>query len=144
IHASFAFDVPLDDALRGNGSSPSSPASAAAAAPRSLLVEFVSPSVTSPSPLESLGLGALNPAVQRLLPLALPHMHFADLSRRGYLVLTVGRDRAACEFWYVSDVRRRRRAARAWRQRGEGVAEAETLGARVVADRGANRITSVE
>ncbi|KAI8848261.1 PhoD-like phosphatase-domain-containing protein [Chytridium lagenaria] len=94
------------------------------------LVEFVSPSVTSPSPLESIHLGFLNPLAERLLLSAEPHLKYIDLSRRGYMLLDVTEERVVCEYWYPVTVRRRM---------GE-----EVLGARVETTKGSGRITRME
>ncbi|KAI8841425.1 PhoD-like phosphatase-domain-containing protein [Chytriomyces cf. hyalinus JEL632] len=76
VHTSFAFDVPksMDSYDKRTGSG-------------SLLVEFVSPAISSPSPLESVYLGVLNRLAETLFPKMEPHMKWMDLSRRGYMVL---------------------------------------------------------
>ncbi|KAJ3254188.1 hypothetical protein HDU77_004174 [Chytriomyces hyalinus] len=96
VHTSFAFDVPksMDSYDKRTGSG-------------SLLVEFVSPAISSPSPLESVYLGGLNQLAETLFPKMEPHMKWMDLSRRGYMVLKVGLERTVCEYWYVRNVRQR-------------------------------------
>ncbi|KAJ3208712.1 hypothetical protein HDU82_002079 [Entophlyctis luteolus] len=82
VHAGFAFDVPksLDSYNPNTGDG-------------SLLVEFVTPAVSSPSPLESIHLGFLNPVAELLFPQLEPHLKFMDLSRRGFLILKVSVER---------------------------------------------------
>lgn len=61
----------------------------------SLAVEFVAPAVTSPAPGGSL---------EEMLP-AHPHIKYAELTRNGYVVVDVTRDRARAEWYFVSPVR---------------------------------------
>ncbi|KAJ3329685.1 hypothetical protein HDU76_007378 [Blyttiomyces sp. JEL0837] len=84
IHASLSFDVPLDpwDATAYNETTGKG----------SLLVELVAPSVTSPSPLESINLGILNPFAEALLSATEGHLKFVDLSRRGYMIVQVAKE----------------------------------------------------
>ncbi|KAJ3215244.1 hypothetical protein HDU67_000660 [Dinochytrium kinnereticum] len=96
----------------------------------SLLVEFVSPSVTSPSPLESIHLGFLNPMAERLLQTAEPHLKYVDMSRRGYMIVRVDAEKVRCEYWYPRTVRKRTRE--------------EMLGAFVETGSGEGRITKSE
>ncbi|KAJ3030832.1 UNVERIFIED_CONTAM: hypothetical protein HDU68_007607 [Siphonaria sp. JEL0065] len=118
VHASFSFNVPKSlesyDPKTGEGS---------------LLVEFVAPAVTSPSPLESIHIGFLNPLAELLFPRIEPHLHFMDLSRRGYMLLKVGVERTVCEYWYTKNVRVK--------------GSEESLGAVVETERSSGRITRV-
>ncbi|ORY12564.1 hypothetical protein BCR33DRAFT_800473 [Rhizoclosmatium globosum] len=96
VHASLSFNVPKSletyNSKTGEGS---------------LLVEFVAPAVTSPSPLESIHIGFLNPVAETLFPRLEPHLQFMDLSRRGYIILKIGIERTVCEYWYNNNVRTR-------------------------------------
>ncbi|KAI9360356.1 PhoD-like phosphatase-domain-containing protein [Zopfochytrium polystomum] len=160
IHASFVFDVPLDPLVvnetasdytqdsspsKGDGAVPVDPSR-----PQSLLVEFVSPSVTSPSPLQSLGLGFLNPLGQKLLEATEPHLRFVDLNRRGYMILDVDRDRTTCEYWYVVDVRQRKPSPIRRKRSDDSLSGAalglppESLGAIATTHRGSMRVTKME
>ncbi|KAJ3063806.1 hypothetical protein HDU98_000423 [Podochytrium sp. JEL0797] len=118
VHASFSFNVPKSlesyDPQTGQGS---------------LLVELVTPAVTSPSPLESIHIGFLNPLAEALFPRLEPHLKFMDLSRRGYMILKVGVERTVCEYWYTRNVRVRN--------------SGEALGAVVETERGSGKITRV-
>ncbi|KAI8619788.1 PhoD-like phosphatase-domain-containing protein [Chytriomyces sp. MP71] len=116
VHTSFAFDVPksLENYNPSTGAG-------------SLFVEFVTPPVSSPSPLESIHLGFLNTAAETIFPMMEPHMKFMDLSRRGYMILKVGLERTVCEYWYVRGVLQKSTKSR--------------LGAVVETERGSGRIT---
>ncbi|KAI9352221.1 putative alkaline phosphatase [Obelidium mucronatum] len=118
VHSSFSFNVPksLDSYNPKTGEG-------------SLLVEFVAPAVTSPSPLESIHVGFLNPLAEMLFPRIEPHLHFMDLSRRGYMILKVGVERTVCEYWYTKNVRVRN--------------SGESLGAIVETEKNSGRITRV-
>ncbi|KAJ3145871.1 hypothetical protein HK101_002397 [Irineochytrium annulatum] len=123
IHTSLAFNVPVDpwDTATFNSTTGAG----------SLLVEFVSPAVTSPSPLESINLGLLNPVAERVLMAAEPHLHFIDLSRRGYMVVRVCAERVTVEYWYPRSIRVRRHGD-------------EVLGAVMETERGSKRITKAK
>ncbi|KAJ3098473.1 hypothetical protein HDU97_003972 [Phlyctochytrium planicorne] len=125
IHTSLAFDVPIDpwdpksyNPKTGEGSH---------------LVELVSPSVTSPSPLESIRLGFLNSFGESLLLNTEPHLKFADLSRRGYMLLKVTSEMVKCEYWYPQG------SIRIKRKPGE-----EILGASVETLSGSGKITKMD
>ncbi|KAJ3104977.1 hypothetical protein HDU96_008754 [Phlyctochytrium bullatum] len=124
IHTSLAFNVAKDpwDPTKYNPTTGEG----------SLLVEFVSPSVTSPSPLESINLGFLNSVAERVLLSAEPHLQYVDMSRRGYMLVSATWDRVRCEYWYPQDIRS-----------GAGAVE-EELGAVVETDAGSGRITRSE
>jgi alkaline phosphatase D len=63
-------------------------------------VEFITPAVTSP--------GVLNPVeAARHAELhrdANPHVKYAELHKRGYLLLDIDRERVQGEFWHVATV----------------------------------------
>ncbi|MDD3762565.1 MAG: alkaline phosphatase D family protein [Nevskiales bacterium] len=89
IHTSWAMDLSRDPAnplvynpLNGSGS---------------LGVEFVCTSITSP------GLDPAQPLVP-LLQLLNPHIKYADLSQKGYLLLDITPERMVGEHWYVDDI----------------------------------------
>jgi alkaline phosphatase D len=95
IHSSWAHDLA------------SNPWGADYAARRGIVgVEFVAPAVSSPGPLGEF------PTPQQLaplqaLPLLAPHTKYAELVRRGYVLLDVTRDRVQGEFWHVDTIDRR-------------------------------------
>lgn len=64
----------------------------------SLLVEFVTPGVSSP------GLGSLGDIVGPALKDINPHVKFADLEHRGYIVLDVTEDHCQAEWYHIEDV----------------------------------------
>jgi len=65
-------------------------------------VEFVCPGVTSPGVPE-----AIAPAIAAQLRAVSPHVKFVELSRRGYGILDLNRDRAQGEIYHVSNVNAR-------------------------------------
>ncbi|KAJ3099916.1 hypothetical protein HK100_004807 [Physocladia obscura] len=119
VHAALTFDVPKSmetyDPKTGQGS---------------LLVEFVTPAISSPSPLESIHIGFLNPLAEYFFPKIEPHLKFIDLSRRGYMLLKIGKERTVCEYYFLQNVRRRDSAV--------------SIGAVVETERGSGRITRVQ
>ncbi|KAL2919732.1 hypothetical protein HK105_200646 [Polyrhizophydium stewartii] len=122
IHSSFAFDIvadPFDESQysRSNGTG-------------SIGVELVSPSVTSRSALEYLQLGVLRTPAQQFFKMYEPHLHYVNLCEHGYILVHVTRSRVTAEYWYAVDVQQSMLS--------------ERLGARVITDHGANRITHAE
>ncbi|MEM6294268.1 MAG: alkaline phosphatase D family protein [Myxococcota bacterium] len=85
IHSSWAFDLAVDPA--GNYD----PATGAG----SVGVEFVVPAVSSPGfPFDaSMSLLETN-----------PHLHWIDVSQRGYMVLDIDTERVQASWWFVDDV----------------------------------------
>lgn len=85
-------------------------------------VEFVTPGVSSP--------GILNPVeaaqTAAFLRSVSPHMKFAELNRRGYVLLDIDHERVQGEFWHVATV--------------DSVSREETLAAAFVDEAGANRL----
>jgi alkaline phosphatase D len=99
IHSSWAMDIPRDPALynrlTGEGS---------------VGVEFVAPGVTSPAvPGE---LGPVGGAALADLALRLPHIRWADISRRGFVVVDIDRERVQADWYHFDDVLARDREAR--------------------------------
>jgi len=85
-HSSWAFDIaadPFDAAQYASGTGQGS-----------LAVEFVAPGVTSPGP---------GGDAQALLATH-PHLKFANLTRRGYVLLDVDAQRARAEWYFVRSV----------------------------------------
>ncbi|HKE93355.1 MAG TPA: alkaline phosphatase D family protein, partial [Povalibacter sp.] len=64
-------------------------------------VEFVTPAVSSPGPVQDPAQAAV---VAGQLRFVSPHMKYINLFRRGYGVLDVDRERARCEIYHVSTV----------------------------------------
>lgn len=99
IHSSWAMDIPRDperyDPLTGEGS---------------VAVEIVTPGVTSPlvpgefGPLGAEGLEQLAGRV--------PHILWADLKRRGFVIVDIDRDRVQADWYHLDDVAARDRQAR--------------------------------
>lgn len=58
-------------------------------------VEFVTPSVTSAA------LAGVNDAIFRLLDIHNPHIHWADLTQKGYLVLDLSAERAQSDWYHI-------------------------------------------
>jgi alkaline phosphatase D len=94
VHSSWAYDVPRNPwagykAETGAGT---------------LAVEFVTPSITSPS-----GFGTPEQAAQRVSTLrgARPHLKYVDGLYRGYVVLDVTRERVQADWFGVSTVTER-------------------------------------
>lgn len=89
IHSSWAQDIaknPFDDSYDGvTGSG-------------ALAVEFVTPAVTSE--------GIPEPAASAFEPLLLaaPHLHYVDLSARGYMVLSVTHTHAQADWFHIDNV----------------------------------------
>lgn len=63
--------------------------------------EFVTPAVSSPGPYSDPATAAV---VAGQLRAVSPHLKYIDLSRRGYGVLDVNRERTQCEFYHVPTV----------------------------------------
>lgn len=57
-------------------------------------VEFVTPAVTSP------GLAAVTPALLNILETNNPHIHFAEVTLRGYVILDITREKVQAD-WYL-------------------------------------------
>ena len=88
-------------------------------------VEFVTPGVSSP--------GILNPVeaaqTAAFLRSVSPHMKFAELNKRGYVLLDIDHERVQGEFWHVATV--------------DSVSRVETLAAAFVDEAGTNRLQPV-
>jgi alkaline phosphatase D len=91
IHSSWAAD------LSPNPYSPASYDKATGAGSRG--VEFVGTSVTSPG-IDSDTTGAIAAALKAYNP----HFKYVQLTRRGYMLIDVNRDRTVGEWWYVDTV----------------------------------------
>ena len=88
----------------------------------SLGVEFVTPGVSSPgilNPVEAAQTAAFVRSVS-------PHMKYAELNKRGYVLLDIDRERVQGEFWHVATV--------------DSKSRDETLAAAFVNEAGANRL----
>jgi len=95
IHSAWAADLTPD---------PNNPAAyVPATGAGSLAVEFVGTSVSSPG-FESLVPPAQIPAVTAALQQINPHFKYVQLTRRGYLLMDVNRDRMVGEYWHVDTV----------------------------------------
>lgn len=94
IHSSWAMDLPRDlatyDRVSGQGS---------------VGVELVAPAVTSPGLTGALATAASEAA--RLLP----HIRWADLRRRGFVVVDVDRERMQADWYHLEDVTTRAQPA---------------------------------
>jgi alkaline phosphatase D len=86
IHTSWAIDITPDP----NNPDAYDPMTGAGA----LAVEFVTPAVTSP------GLAAVTPALVNLLESNNPHIHFAEVTLRGYVILDVTAEKTQAD-WYL-------------------------------------------
>lgn len=84
IHSSWVFDVPTDI----DDYDPDTGAGAVA-------LELVTPAVTS----SGLDLGGADGALRALMP----HLHFVDLLRRGFVVVTLTPERVEGEWWLFED-----------------------------------------
>lgn len=117
IHTSWANE------LTGN---PWNPAAYDPATGRGVVgVEFVAPAVSSPgilNPVEAAQTAAFVRSVS-------PHMKFAELNKRGYVLLDLDRDRIQGEFWHVATV--------------DSVSRVEALAAAFINEAGANRLQPV-
>jgi alkaline phosphatase D len=85
-------------------------------------VEFVAPAVSSPgilNPVEAAQTAAFVRSVS-------PHMKFAELNKRGYVLLDVDAERVQGEFWHVATV--------------DSKSRVEALAAAFVNEAGANRL----
>ncbi len=83
IHTSWANDIPTASYNSSTGAG-------------SAGVEFVATSVTSQgSPL---------PVSQTIIQSQNPHIKYIDLTRKGYVLLDVNKDRTQGEYWYVSTI----------------------------------------
>ena len=93
VHSSWAYDIARDpwgkyDATTGRGAT---------------AIEFVTPSVTSPS-----GWTTENAANRlRSAKASRPHLHWADGLSHGYVVVTVSRDAVQGDFWGVPTIEER-------------------------------------
>jgi alkaline phosphatase D len=88
-------------------------------------VEFVTPGVSSPgilNPVEAAQTAAFVCSVS-------PHMKFAELNKRGYVILDLDRERVQGEFWHVATV--------------DAPSREETLAAAFINEAGANRLQPV-
>lgn len=88
-------------------------------------VEFVAPAVSSPgilNPVEAAQTAAFVRSVS-------PHMKFAELNKRGYVLLDVDAERVQGEFWHVATV--------------DSKSRVEALAAAFVNEAGANRLQPV-
>jgi alkaline phosphatase D len=99
IHSSWAFDLAVDpqgeyDPETGEGS---------------VGVEFVTPGVTSAGFPTNLANAAL---------ISNPHLHWAELTQRGYVMLDINSERVQASWWFIEDVERpdgdTQRFASAW------------------------------
>lgn len=94
IHSSWASDLapdPNNPIVRTGGYDPET-------GEGSLAVEFVTTSVTSPAlELEDGTPGGLEGVIHGINP----HIKFVELTRHGYLVIDITRERVAGEWWYV-------------------------------------------
>lgn len=86
IHTSWAIDITPDP----NNPDAYNPMTGAGA----LAVEFVTPAVTSP------GLAAVTPALVSLLETNNPHIHFTEVTLRGYVILDVTAEKTQAD-WYL-------------------------------------------
>ncbi|MDQ3417938.1 MAG: alkaline phosphatase D family protein [Acidobacteriota bacterium] len=93
VHSSWAYDIAKDpwtryDATTGRGAA---------------AIEFVTPSVTSPSgwTAENAGNRLRNARASR------PHLHWADGLNHGYVVVTITRDAVQGDFWGVPTIEER-------------------------------------
>ena len=85
-------------------------------------VEFVTPGVSSPGildPVEAAQTAAFVRSVS-------PHMKYAELNKRGYVLLDIDHERVQGEFWHVATV--------------DAPSRDETLAAAFVNEAGANRL----
>lgn len=95
IHSSWAADLnpnPYNPAVATGGYDKASGAG-------SLAVEFVGTSVTSPG-IDTDTTGAIAAAIKFYNP----HFKYVQLTRRGYMLMDVNRDRVVGEWWYVDTV----------------------------------------
>lgn len=106
IHASFVFDIPTDpfSAHTYDRIHPTEHGS--------LAVEFVGPSISSPTPLESVNLAFLNRPAELLFRLFSPHLHYVNMREHGYMICSVKKDAVKVEYRYTESVRRKTRAER--------------------------------
>ena len=94
IHSSWAADLSQDPNNPNTTTGGYNPATGEG----SRAVEFVGTSVSSPGLDDPTG---GTPAVLRSVN---PHFQYIDLTRRGYMLLDITRDRVVCEWWYVDTV----------------------------------------
>ncbi|KAJ3052414.1 hypothetical protein HK097_006310 [Rhizophlyctis rosea] len=93
IHASFIYDIPSDPYFPTHD--------------HPLAVEFVGPSISSPTPLESLSIPFLNPPAEHLVRFFSPHNHYVNLREHGYMLVHLTKAEMRVEYWYTESVRRR-------------------------------------
>ena len=94
IHTAWAMDITPDpfkdyDPVTGAGS---------------LAVELVTTAVTSPAPF---GYGEEARQREQTTIAALPHLHWADFSSRGYLTVSINQERTLADWWAVDTVAER-------------------------------------
>lgn len=89
IHSSWASEVPLDPLVAGSYDPATSQGS--------ILVEFVTPAVTSP------GLSGFTSVIDAARPFN-PGIKFVDLEKRGYIVLDVTAERTQAAWFWVDDI----------------------------------------
>ncbi|MES1938825.1 alkaline phosphatase [Salinisphaera sp. T5B8] len=122
IHTSWAMDITEDP----NNAAAYDPATGLG----SMGVEFVATSVTSP--------GFDSNDLRDTILSQNPHMKYAELTQRGYLLLDITRERMQAEWWYVDDIKSRnnqQRFASAWQVRaGENHVVAASGQSQPVAD----------
>lgn len=85
IHTSWGNDIPHPDSSYNSSTGQGS-----------ATVEFVSPSVTSPNTPFPIG--------ANLIQLANPHIKYADLTRHGFTVLDINRQRTQCDWRFVTNI----------------------------------------
>lgn len=90
IHTSWAIDLTPDpnnpdayDPMTGEGA---------------MGVEFVTPAVTSP------GLAAVTPNLLAILETNNPHIHFAEVTLRGYVILDITREKVQADWYLMPDI----------------------------------------
>jgi alkaline phosphatase D len=110
MHCALAFDV--TSRATKNSRKGESATYDGATGKGSVAVEFAAPSITSDNFDEKMGklyAGTFESLINRKLPHPLnynpnPHMKFVDLQRHGYTILTLSRDRAEANFYFVNDL----------------------------------------
>ncbi|KAL7748334.1 hypothetical protein RI367_006295 [Sorochytrium milnesiophthora] len=97
FHASFAFEVaenPFDSSQYNKDTGEGA-----------LAVEFLTPPVTSLSPaMDSVILAA---GEKLVIKGALPHVKYTDLTKKGYVLLNIAKDKVRSEYWFVNDIQQR-------------------------------------
>ncbi len=95
IHSAWAADLTQDPNNNNTATGGYNPATGAG----SRAVEFVGTSVSSPG-VDSDTTGQIAGGLRFYNP----HFKYINLTRRGYMLLDVNRDRAVCEWWYLDTV----------------------------------------